>query len=94
MLEDVKKSLRVSNTAFDDEITDLMEEAKADLVQSGLSSVIVQKDNDPLIKRAIKTYCKAHFGIDNPQADRFQQSYDLLKQHLSMAGDYHGDSLE
>lgn len=93
MLEDVKKALRVSNSAFDDEIQDLIDEARADLIQAGLSPDIVNTD-DPLIKRAIKTYCKAEFGIDNPQADRFRDAYVMIKQHLSLAGDYNGNSVE
>jgi hypothetical protein len=43
---------------------------------------------DPLIKRAITVYIKAHFGWDNPDAERLQESYNMLKQHLSLAGDY------
>lgn len=43
---------------------------------------------DPLIKRAITVYCKAHFGWDNPEADRFAQSYIMLKQHLALSAEY------
>lgn len=96
MIEDVKKALRISNNAFDDEIQDMIEEARADLIQSGLSSEVVNDDVniDPLIKRAIKTYCKAEFGIDNPQSDRFHDAYVMIKQHLSLTGDYNGNSVE
>lgn len=89
MLEKVKKALRIASltTAFDDEIDDLIEEAKADL---RLAGVFFTDETDPLIERAVKTYCKANFGFDNPDADRFQKSYDMLKQHLSLAGDYRG----
>jgi uncharacterized phage protein (predicted DNA packaging) len=88
MLNDVKTALRISNTAFDTDISDLIEEARADLILSGVSSVKANDDLDPLIKRVIKTYCKANFGFDNPDAERLQQSYEMLKQHLSLAGDY------
>jgi uncharacterized phage protein (predicted DNA packaging) len=90
MLNDVKTALRISHTAFDTEIMDLIEAARHDLTLSGISSDKTKDDSDPLIKRAIKTYCKANFGYDNPDANRFQESYDLLKQHLSLAGDYRG----
>lgn len=88
MLEKVKKALRISNTAFDDEVNDLIEAARQDLVLSGVSSTKADDDTDPLIIRAITTYAKANFGFDNPDAARFQQSYDLLKTHLCLAGDY------
>lgn len=37
MLEDVKTILRISNNAYDDEIEDLIEAAKADLKLSGVN---------------------------------------------------------
>lgn len=88
ILDDVKTSLRITNTAFDGEISDLIEEARQDLLLIGISFTKVSDDTDPLIKRAIKTYCKANFGFDNPDAERLQQSYEMLKQHLSLASDY------
>lgn len=91
MIEDVKLALRLTNSAYDMEVQDLIESAKMDLVQSGIKNV---KETDPLIKRAIITYAKANFGIDNSQADRFHDSYVMLKQHLSLAGDYNGNAVE
>jgi len=85
MLERIKKALRISSNAFDDEVMDLIEGAKSDL---SLAGVYFIDETDPLIARAITIYAKAHFGYDNPEADRFQDSYIMLKQHLSLSGDY------
>ena len=87
MLEDVRDALRVSGNDLDGEIQDLIDAAKADLSLSGVhpSKII---DTDPLIKRAVVVYCKAHFGWDNPEADRFVQSYTMLKQHLALSAEY------
>jgi uncharacterized phage protein (predicted DNA packaging) len=90
MLNAVKLSLRITTTAFDVEVQDLIDAARMDLQQSGVSASIVTKDTDPLIKRAITLYCKAFFGYDNPDADRLRDSYVMLKQHLSLAADYNG----
>ena len=49
------------------------------------------KEDDPLIKRAVVLYCKAHFGADD-NAGRYQQSYDMLKGSLMIAGDYRAGS--
>jgi hypothetical protein len=87
ILDDVKVALRIAatNTAFDGEVGDLIDAATDDLVLAG----IISNDNtDPLIKRAIITYCKAHYGYDNPDAERFLQSYLMLKRHLSLSVDY------
>lgn len=85
MLEKIKNSLRVSGNAFDVEINDLIEAAKLDLKISGVVKI---NDDDALIQRAITVYCKANFGYDNTEAERFQNSYNMLKEHLSLAGDY------
>ena len=88
MLDDVKTALRVSGTSLDTEIQDLIEAAKADLQLSGVHPDKAKDDGDPLIRRAIVVYCKAHFGYDNPEAERFQQSYDMLKAHLTLSQEY------
>ncbi len=85
MLADIKLSLRINNTAFDTEINDLIEAAKKDL---SIAGVVTLEYTDPLLKRAITIYVKANFGWDNPDAERLQESYVMLKQHLALSGDY------
>ena len=85
MLEKIKLSLRIKSNTFDTEIFDLIESAKLDLKYSG---VVLIREDDPLIVQAIKTYCKANFGLDNKDSEKYQKSYDMLKQHLSLCGDY------
>jgi len=87
LLDDVKTALRVSGTALDFEVQDLIDAAKADLQLSGVHADKIV-DTDPLIKRAVIVYAKAHFGWDNPEADRFAKSYDMLKQHLTLSTEY------
>lgn len=85
MLENIKLALRIKTNAFDLEINGLIESAKLDLSISGVFKV---DESDPLIAQAIKTYCKANFGLDNTDSEKYQKSYDMLKQHLSLCGDY------
>lgn len=89
LLDDVKLALRISpgTIAFDGEVQDLIASAIADLGLSGVASEKLD-DADPLIKRAIVTYCKAHFGWDNPDAERLAKAYDMLKAHLTLSQDY------
>ena len=91
MFEDVKLALRVSHNAIDAEIEDWIEEARQDLILSGVSSVKAHDNDDALIKRAIKTYAKSQYHTDIAQSERFRFAYDLLKSHLTMAGDYLGE---
>ena len=88
ILDDIKIALRISNTAYDSEINDLVAAARADLKLSGILESKVNDDTDPLIKRAITVYVKAHFGWNNPDSEKLQQSYEMLKRHLSLSQEY------
>jgi len=86
MIDLVKGALRVTTDApgIISEIENLINAAKLDLEIAGVKYI----EDDPLIQRAVIFYCKGHFGFDNPEADRFLKSYEMLKQHLSLSGDY------
>lgn len=86
MLQDVKNALRVNGDDLNNEIQDLIDSAKADLILSGVRSDKVV-ETDPLIRRAITVYCKAHFGYDD-MGERFEQSYISLKHHLTLSSEY------
>ena len=85
MLNKIKKDLRVNGTAFDDEIQGLIDSAKLDLGIGGVSEI---DENNALIYRAISLYCKAHFGMANPDSEKYLESYTELRTHLSLAGGY------
>lgn len=74
----VKMALRISTTAYDDELTDLMASAQQDL---GVAGVVIPEELDALVTRAIITYCKVHFGLPD-DADRLKRSYDEQKAQL------------
>ena len=83
MLEEVKLALRITTSQFDDEITMLIQSALLDL---GIAGVITTT-TDSLIKLAVITYVKMHFG--NPENyDRLKKSYDEQKAQLQMATGY------
>ena len=86
MLDLVKQWLRIrsDNTAFDAELRGLIDACKQDLRRRGVKAA----DNDPLIKQAVKLYCKANFGYGGSDAERFQKSYESLANSLSLCGDY------
>lgn len=85
MLEKVKLALRIKSIKLDEEIEDLIGACKIDLSISGVRKI---NEEDPLIQRAVIIYCKANFGMDNKESEKYQKSYDLLKQSLSLCGDY------
>lgn len=84
MLEKVKLALRITTEAFDSEIEDLIEAALADL---RLAGVINDDETDPLVSRAVITYCRANFGQPDDY-DRMKASYDEQKAQMQMATGY------
>lgn len=84
MLNKVKTALRITTDAFDGELCDLIDAAMDDL---HLAGVLYDSGTQPLIMRAVITYCKLHFG-DPPDPDRLKASYDEQKAQLQMATDY------
>lgn len=84
MLEQVKLALRISTTAYDSELTYLIEAARLDL---GIAGVVLPDELDALVQRAIITYCKMSFGLPEDY-DRLKRSYDEQKAQLSTATGY------
>ncbi|GAB2025816.1 hypothetical protein OfM1_18880 [Lactovum odontotermitis] len=86
LLTKVKTALRVTvaDTDLDDEINSLILAARADLKVNGIVSDAFAESQKDLIEQAIKIYCKAHFGFDNPDAPRLLESYEGLVNHLSV----------
>lgn len=84
MLTATKLALRITTTAFDAEITDLI---NAGLLDLGLAGVTEDDTDDELIRRAVITYVRLHFG-DPDNYDRLKASYDEQKAQLSMATGY------
>lgn len=85
-LEKVKLSMRIITDLFDQEITDLIAAALLDLGIAGVDGENVAL-TDPLVLRAVTTYCRMHFGQPEDY-DRLKKSYDEQKAQLSTATGY------
>ena len=83
-LTKAKLALRVTTTAFDNEITDLISAAQADL---GIAGVDVPSTLDTITTQAIITYCKMNFGQPDDY-DRLKRSYDEQKAQLATCTGY------
>ena len=91
MLTELKLAMRISTTVFDAELLGLIAAAIADIKHAGarFDASPTETDGaitdytiaDPLVKRAVITYCRANFG--SPQDyDRLKASYDEQKGQL------------
>ena len=84
ILDKVKMGLRISTTAYDEELADLIAAAQLDL---GIAGVEVPSTLDEIVTRAIITYCKMSFGLPEDY-DRLKKSYDEQKAQLVTATGY------
>lgn len=80
----VKMALRVTTSAYDDELNTLINAALLDM---GVAGVTNDNDTDALVLRAIITYCRLNFGKPDDY-DRLKASYDEQKAQLSMSSGY------
>ena len=84
MLEKVKLALRLKTAAFDAEIQELIDAALADLKLAGITK---EDQEDPLIIRAVVTYCRANFGSPDDY-QLLKASYDEQKGQMQTATGY------
>lgn len=90
LLDKVKAACRVASNAYDEELTDLIESGLADMGLTDIkSAVLTDSDPDPLIRKAVITYCRMNFGYQDELAyERLKASYDEQKSQLLMSGSY------
>lgn len=92
MLELVKTALRITTDKFDTEIQQLIDAAFADLGIAGIldpdtSEAPTNGSTDVLLKQAVVTYCRCHFGSPDDYA-RLERSYNEQKAQLQTATGY------
>ena len=85
ILNKVRLALRIVTHDFDEEITDLISACLLDLDVAGVTN---DDRTDPLIIRAVITYCKMNFGDVNDDYERLKASYDEQKAQLGMTSGY------
>lgn len=92
LLDEIKPILGISGTLKDSEIMGLIEAAKMDLkTTTAITSTLIDEATDPLIKRAIIVYCQSSYIWDDVAiSNNFMNSYNLIKNSLSLSGTYTG----
>lgn len=85
MLEAVKLAMRLTTTAYDNEISRLIDAACADMGIAGVTAG--STTNDPILVQAVVTYCRMNFGSPDDY-DRLKKSYDEQKAQLQTARGY------
>lgn len=92
LLAKAKVALRISssNTAFDDEIKDILSAAYSDLEKTAginMDTFYVASEFDPLLLRAVLTYTRMQFG-EPSDYERLKESYRIQKAQLQSCSGY------
>ena len=91
LLDKVKVACRVTTTAYDEELNDLICAGIRDIGITDVRPELLENVNQltPLVQRAVITYCKMNFGyLDVEQYQKFKASYDEQKAQLIMSSAY------
>lgn len=82
-VEDIRKSMRISHDAINNEINRNLQACLLDLERVGVDAA---KDG-PLIDKACELYCKWQQDYQG-KADQYKRNYEELRDAMSLAGDY------
>ena len=82
----VKMSLRISTSAFDDELSELIDACKSDLAMKGVDKI---DDSEKLTRQAIQLYCRANFANgDTKERELYADRYEKLAAAMSLCSFY------
>lgn len=73
---------RSSGTQVDAELTDIVQQCRADLERLGVSAEIAEDEANPLILGAMRCFTRWQFGINGDDADRNREDYLLMADSI------------
>lgn len=79
---------RGQNNDTDAELTDLIEECRADLTGLGVLSEKAEDESDPLILGAVRCFVRWKFGLSNEEAAPNREDYMQLRDELRKRVEY------
>ena len=86
-LAKVRRAVRInSDSDFDTELVDIIEECLRDLETVGVTSEKTTDETDSLILGAVRSFARWKFGKDTDLANR--EDYLMQKDELRRKGDY------
>ncbi|MFT8813221.1 hypothetical protein [Oenococcus sp.] len=92
--DQVKSNLRIktNDDGINGEISDLIASARYDLYKIGtVDKNLAYSIVDPLVKQAVIAYCKAKFGLNNDDSDKYWAAYVSLRNDLSGMSQWKSD---
>ena len=87
-LASVKKAIGIISASYDSDITDKIEEARAEMIRIGIKETSAVDETDALIRRAIVTFVHGNYPEDEVSAVRYFESAEKQMIMLSVDADY------
>ena len=89
LFDAVKTRLNIHRTALKDEqIHDMIDEAKAELIRPGVAEAKANDEGDSLIRAAIKAYCQWKNTDDEKLSNLFLQSFTHQQDCIRKSSGY------
>lgn len=92
LLDKVKTACRIASDSYDDELTDLIAAAFADIgITDVKEELLTETGITPLVRQAVLTYCRINHpydGMEDSALERLKASYDEQKAQMSMSSTY------
>lgn len=88
MIEKIKKSLRISHDALDDDISASIAAARLELVRAGVKTEMAESETDELIYLAISTFCKSIYSPLLQDRQAYDESFKYQMDNLRKSKTY------
>lgn len=79
-----------AGTDINAELTDIIEECRADLISLGVVAAKASDETDSLILGAVRCYVRWKFGLSNEDADKNRTDYYTVRDEIRRKKDYIG----
>lgn len=90
-LTKIRRAVRInSDTDFDAELTDIIEECRLDLQAVGVTSSKTSDESDSLILGAVRSFARWKFGINSPESAANREDYMMQRDEMRRRTDYVG----
>lgn len=73
---------RTSGTMVDAELTDIVQQCRADLIRMGVEQSVAEDETDVLVLGCVRCFARWQFGINGDNSDRNHADYLELADNL------------
>ena len=87
-LTECRAALGVTDTYFNSQIELAIAAARVKMRLGGVSEAKSNDDSDPLVLVAIIAYVKSTVGNDNPDAERYMESFESMVTQMKLTDSY------